>query len=89
MSWAYDFLGSAKKDLRDIGPSAAKAIKDFLEKRVKDCDDPRAFGKPLRGDKLGLWRYRVQDYRMICQIIDNQLLVLVVKIAHRSTVYDD
>ena len=75
--------------MHDIGPSAAKDIKDFLEKRVKHCADPRAFGKQLQGSMRAYWRYRVKDYRIICQIQDNRLVVLVIHAAHRSTVYDD
>jgi mRNA interferase RelE/StbE len=89
MSWGYDFLAAASRDLRNIGPSAAKDIKDFFEKRVKGCPDPRAFGKPMRGDKFGFWRYRVKDYRIICAIQDDRLVVVAVHIAHRSTVYGE
>ena len=89
MSWDYRIDELARKDLRDLGPSGAQTIRTFLDKRVRDCADPRAFGKPLRGDKHGLWRYRVRDYRIICEITDTELIVLVVHIGHRSTVYDD
>ena len=88
MSWTYELTATATKDLRDIGPSAAKSITDYLDKRVLGCDDPRAFGKPLRGDKYGRWRYRVQDYRIICEIQDDRIVVLVVHAGHRREVYD-
>jgi mRNA interferase RelE/StbE len=61
---------------------------DFLDKRVKGCADPRTFGKPLRGGLHGLWRYHVQDYRLICELNDGQFIVILVKAGHCSDVYD-
>lgn len=88
MSWDYKIDDLALRELRDMGPSASRTVLDFLDKRIKGCDDPRAFGKPLRGGLHGLWRYRVQDYRLICELHDGKLVVIVVKAGHRSNVYD-
>ena len=88
MNWGYRIDDLAVRELRDLGPSAARTILDFLESRVKGCADPRAFGKPLRGGMHGLWRSRVQDYRLICELLDGELIVIVVKVGHRSKVYD-
>lgn len=88
MSWDYRIDDLALSELRNMGPSAARTILDFLEKRVKGCPDPRAFGKPLRGDLHGLWRYRVQDYRLICELNDGELVVVLVKAGHRSDIHD-
>ena len=88
VSWDYEIAEDAKKDLRDIGPSAARNIKNFLEKRIKGCADPRATGKSLRGNLREYWRYRVKDYRIICHIQDKRLVVLVIHAGHRSSVYD-
>lgn len=51
--------------------------------------DPRKFGKPLRGSKFGLWRYRLRDYRIVGELYDKRLVVLVVAIGHRSSIYKD
>ncbi len=88
MPWDYKIDDLALRELRDLGPSAARTILNFLETRVKGCPDPRAFGKPLRGGLHGLWRYRVQDYRLICELLEGELIVIVVKIGHRSKVYE-
>jgi mRNA interferase RelE/StbE len=88
VSWDYKIDDLALRELRDLGPSAAQTVREFLEKRIKGCEDPRAFGKPLRGGLHGLWRYRVQDYRLICELIDGQCFVILVKVGHRSNVYD-
>ncbi len=88
MSWDYRLDDLAVRDLRDLGPGAARLVRDFLEDRIKGCADPRAFGKPLRGGLHGLWRYRVRDYRLICELRDRELIVVLVKAGHRSDVYD-
>jgi len=64
-------------------------IPNFMEKRIGRAQDPRSFGKPLRHSKFGLWRYRLRDYRIICQLQQPKLIVLVVAIGHRSIIYDD
>jgi mRNA interferase RelE/StbE len=60
-----------------------------MDDRIAASADPRDFGKPLRGNKFGLWRYRVRDYRILCEIRESRLIVLVVTVGHRSTVYDE
>lgn len=60
---------------------------DFIDFRLATADDPRDFGKPLRGDMRGLWRYRVGDYRLICQIQDQLLLVLILEVGNRRNIY--
>ena len=65
MSWAYSFEASALNELKKLGPQAAREILGFLDERVASTGDPRTFGKPLKGDLKGLWRYRVADYRLI------------------------
>lgn len=88
MSWAYSFEASALKELKKLGPQAAREILGFLDERVVGTEDPRTFGKPLKGDLKGLWRYRVADYRLICSIQDQRLVVLVLKVGHRRDIYD-
>ena len=88
MSWDYHFTEKARKELKKLGASPAQIILKYLDEQVCGSDDPRRFGKPLRGDLGEYWRYRVQDYRILCQIIDEELIVLVVKVGHRKEVYD-
>jgi len=61
----------------------------YLRERIAGDDDPRRYGKALSGDKVGLWRYRVGDYRLICSIQNNEMVVLVLRAAHRREVYGD
>jgi mRNA interferase RelE/StbE len=59
----------------------------YLRERIATDADPRRFGKPLIGDKAGLWRYRVGDFRLVCRIEDERLVVLVLAVGHRREVY--
>jgi len=65
----------------------AKRILDFLEQRIAILEDPRASGKPLKGDLGVFWRYRVGDYRVLCDIQDGKLVILAALIGHRKEIY--
>lgn len=88
MAWTIEFEEKAKRDLARLDKSIQREIKRFLDTRVILADDPKAFGHALIGDMVGLWRYRVRDYRIICRIESDKLIVLVIAIGHRSTVYE-
>ncbi len=89
MAWTIEYDEGAVGDLKKLDRQAQREILDYMEKRIARAEDPRSFGKPLRHSKFGLWRYRVRDYRIICRLQQAKLVVLVVAIGHRSTVYDD
>lgn len=88
MRWAYRFDERALKELRKLDRQAQKDILGYLDERVAVEADPRRFGKGLHADLAGLWRYRVGDYRILCQIKDGLLLVLVISVGHRKNVYE-
>lgn len=88
MSWVYRFDGRALKELRKLGKQAQRDIIAYLDERVAGNEDPRRFGKGLKADLAGLWRYRVGDYRILCQIRDEELIVLVVAVGHRRGIYE-
>ncbi len=87
MNWVYSFDDRALKELRKLGKNAQRDIIAYLDERIAGEGDPRRFGKGLKADLAGLWRYRVGDYRVLCQIRDGELLVLVVAVGHRRDVY--
>jgi len=87
VSWAYRFDERALKELKKLGHQAQRDILAYLDERVTANADPRRFGKALKADLAGLWRYRVGDYRILCQIQDQKLLVLVVAVGHRKDIY--
>ncbi len=88
MVWRVELSDQAQKGLRQIDPSQAQRILNFLYERVRVNEDPRAMGEALKGPRLGeFWRYRVGDFRIICAILDEALLVLVVRIGNRRDIY--
>jgi mRNA interferase RelE/StbE len=87
LAWTVSFEPRAEKELGKLDRSMQKRIVSFLRDRVEGGSDPRSSGKPLRGEKADLWRYRVGDYRIICRIQDAYLMVLVVRVGHRKDVY--
>ena len=87
MTWQIKFSETAVKQLRKINKNTAKRITDFLRERIAAADNPRSIGKALTGPLGDLWRYRVGNHRIICDIQDNNLCVLVLKIANRREVY--
>jgi mRNA interferase RelE/StbE len=89
LAWTIEYDPRALKDLKKLDRAVQREILDYMEERVATAEDPRDFGKPLRASKFGLWRYRVRDYRVICELQGKRLVVLVVTIGHRSTVYED
>lgn len=87
MSWGYSLNESARKQLKKLGRQSQLEILSYLDERVAGDEDPRRFGKGLKADLKGLWRYRVGDYRILGQIQDHELIVLVVALGHRRDVY--
>ncbi len=88
MTWKVEFEAGALKDLKKLDRPIAQRILSFLSKRISVLKDPRSVGAALTGSNLGeLWRYRVGDYRIICQIRDKQLVILAVSIGHRREIY--
>jgi mRNA interferase RelE/StbE len=88
LAWTIEYDESALADLRKMDRQIQREILDYMKKRIAGSADPRVFGKPLRHSKFGLWRYRVRDYRIICELRDAQVSVLVVAVGHRSTIYE-
>jgi mRNA interferase RelE/StbE len=86
--WTIEFDERAQRDLAKLDKMVAKRIRRFLEDRVTPLDNPRSVGKPLKHGLAGKWRYRVGNYRILCLIEDKKLVVLVIEIGHRSSVYD-
>ena len=88
MAWLIEIDDAAQKDLANLDKPIAKRITTFLRERVAVLDDPRSIGEALKGSRLGdFWKYRVGDYRIISNIEDDALRILVVKIGNRREVY--
>ena len=87
MAWTIEYAETAKKQLRKLDKVTALRIVDFMDERVARSDDPRMLGKALKGALGDLWRYRVGDYRVLCDIQDGAPTVLVLQIGNRREVY--
>jgi mRNA interferase RelE/StbE len=87
LAWTASFDPRALKELEKLDRMAQRRIVKFLQERVLRGADPRDLGKAMAGDKAGLWRYRVGDYRLICCIDDELDLVLVLRVANRKEAY--
>jgi mRNA interferase RelE/StbE len=87
LAWTIEYAKSARDQLYKLEKSMARRILDYMDERVAPLDDPRQSGKALKGPLGDLWRYRVGDYRVLCDIQDKVLIVLVLQIGNRRDVY--
>lgn len=87
MSWHVEYSPKARKSLMKLERQSQERIMRWIDEHIDGCENPRAHGKALVGERL--WRYRVGDYRVICDIQDGKLTVYAVKVEHRSKVYTD
>lgn len=85
--WRVEFHRAAVRDMRKLGTDAERRVLRYLRERIAVAGDPRRFGHALTGDRTGLWRYRVGDFRIVASIEDDRFVVLVVTVAHRREVY--
>ena len=87
MAWRIEFSAVARKQLHALDRPVKKKIVDYLNDRIEGCKSPRHFGEALSANRAGLWRYRVGDYRIICEIQEEKVVVLVLAIGHRREIY--
>ncbi|MBN1649332.1 MAG: type II toxin-antitoxin system RelE/ParE family toxin [Spirochaetales bacterium] len=85
MAWTIEFAKSAAKQLKKTDKQTAVRILKFMNEKVKK--DPRSVGEALHANLADFWKYRIGDYRLICEIQDGKLVVLVLKLGHRREVY--
>ena len=91
MKYNVEYSDDAKKSLLKMkkkDPMEALRIYNWIEKNLVDCENPRKTGKALTGQYKGCWRYRVGDYRILAEIHDDKLIILLLEIGHRSIVYN-
>ena len=88
MQYKVRFTERAKKQLKKLDKHIAALIIGWLEKNIQNCENPRLHGKGLVENKSGQWRYRIGDYRVICEIQDKEIIVLVLEVGHRREIYN-
>lgn len=88
MAWKIELSAQADRELGKLDPQQRKRLLKFLRDRLASLDNPRSIGQALHGSELGeFWKYRVGDYRLICKIEDQRLLILVLRVGHRREIY--
>lgn len=87
MVWTIEYSARALRSLRKIDKSTQQRIVDFMDNRVAIHPNPVDLAKPLSGKLSGKWRYRVGDYRIICSIEDQKMIILVIELGHRGAIY--
>jgi len=86
--WRIEFEQAAAREFGKLDPPIRRRIRAFFEDRILHHPDPRQLAKPLQGQFGQLWRFRVGNYRIVCDIRDRECLILVLRTAHRRKVYD-
>ena len=90
LDWTVKFDAGFANDLKKLGRSDQVRIKKYLDKLKAQCSDPRQRGEPLVANLSGFWRYRIGNYRLICQIIDGEIVILcLIATVHRSKSYSN
>ncbi len=88
MSFAVEYTPKAVKELRKLDKQTRALIFGWIEKNLVGCENPRQHGKGLTANRSGQWRYRIGDYRLIAEIQDNKVVILVLTVGHRRDVYE-
>lgn len=88
MRYNVVFTDKAKKQLKKIDKHIASLIIGWLEKNIEGCENPRIHGKGLVENKSGQWRYRIGDYRVLCEINNQEIIVLVLEVGHRREIHN-
>lgn len=88
MACRIEVSETAEKQLAKLDKPVAKRLRSFLRERLASLDDPRSIGQALRGSELGeFWKYRVGDWRLVCQVKDAKILITVIRLGNRREVY--
>lgn len=86
--WKVMFLPAASKQYEKLDKAVCRKINKYIKERLATSGDPRRFGKALSYDLKEFWRYRIGDYRLICKIEDEKVLILVVRVDHHKETYE-
>ncbi len=87
MTYKLVISDDVKKQLKKMDKYVALMLAKDIKKQLDNLSNPRQLGKALTGQYKGLWRYRIGNYRVICDIIDNELVTLAISIGHRKDIY--
>ena len=86
--YKVEYAPLAIKQLKKLDKHISALIIGWIEKNLVDCEDPRRYGKGLVANRSGEWRYRIGDYRILADVQDDKLVILIITVGHRREVYD-
>ena len=87
MTYHVEFTKEALKELKKLDRHTAAMITGWIRKNLEGCENPRQHGKGLTANRSGQWRYRIGDYRLLANIQDNKVVILILQVGHRSEIY--
>lgn len=87
MKYEINISSRFEKEFKKLDKYTQRIIKSWIIKNLQGCENPRIHGKGLTSNRSGQWRYRIGDYRLICKIDDDKLIILALTIGHRNNVY--
>jgi len=87
MKYKVEFTQTALKDLKKLDRHTAALILGWIRKNLEDCENPRLYGKGLTANRSGQWRYRIGDYRLLANIEDDRIVILILNVGHRREIY--
>lgn len=87
MIYELKYEAKAVKQIRKLDPATRNLIKTWIEKNLLNTDNPRQHGKGLTGTLSQYWRYRVGDYRILAEINDTEIVIIIVEVGHRREIY--
>lgn len=88
MRYSVETTARFDKDFKRLDRYTQRMLKGWIEKNLMNCENPRAHGKALSANRSGQWRYRVGDYRILADIQDEKIVILLLAVGHRSKIYD-
>lgn len=88
MSYSVETTDRFDREFRKLGRYTQHMIKGWIDKNLVGCENPRRHGKGLTANRSGQWRYRIGDYRLICEIKDKELIILALAVGHRRGIYN-
>ena len=88
MGYRVLYRAKARKELEKIDPSARRKLKEWIHNNLEGCENPRSQGRPMKGNHEGEWRYRVGAYRILVEIRDKEVIIMVISIGHRQGIYN-
>ena len=89
MTYSVSTTARFDREFKELDRYTQRMLKVWIENNLVDCTNPRQHGKGLTANRSGQWRYRIGDYRLICEIHDNELVILALSVGHRREVYDN